>query len=599
MPNKLTAIFCFIFVCFIFSCKKDFSVDNNPPSGGTGVIGQFNVTALPRTQTSDTIKWTVPTKPAGTTLRYNVYLSNTLLAQNLTDTNFIITNLVSNQSYQGKVVAYTSSADTSFASFNISIYSGTINPYTYLNGYYKVSEKENDINNNADSNSLTFTGRILAYGDSSLAFYQDSRVPATWWGYNFVASVFPSLNDSLIWPAFTVRGKILNSNTVKLTYLYGISSTVFSVKQTWTKIQNPADSNSYTYQFPNQNNSLIQTFAGNAVDNSQFILGDGGQAVNASLSEVTNIYIDPQQNAYISCTLGSSIRKVNSTGIISTIAGDHTSGFSGDGGLAINAQLNGPSGIVTDATGNLFISDAGNKRIRMVNSSGIISTFAGTGQPGYSGDGGLAVITDIGAPRDLEKDQSGNLYFISGSRVCKINIATGIITTIAGIGIDGYTGDGGLATMAKLNSPTGISIDQQSNLYIADNGNNVIRKVNSAGMISTIVGMSHFQSQNYYFTDGVPATSVKINVYDITTDAATGNLYISSGTGGVIFKVNTSGQIFKYGGYGASKWNIGPQFYNGDNSPAFNATLASRYGIFCKNSILYGTGIKRIRKIYL
>ena len=117
--------------------------------------------------------------------------------------------------------------------------------------------------------------------------------------------------------------------------------------------------------------------------------------------------------------------------------------------------------------------------------------------------------------------------------------------------------------------------------------------------------MFHFQSADYYFTDGVLATSVKISVYDIAIDDATGNLYISSGTSGVIFKVNTSGQIFKYGGYGTinntsyCKWSIGPQFYNGDNGPAFNASFAARYGIFCKNSILYGTGIRRIRKIFL
>lgn len=609
MTNKLIASIYFIFLCSIFSCQKDFSVDNNPPSGSTSVIGQFTVTVLPRTQTLDTIKWTVPTKPAGTTLKYKVYLSNTLLAQNLTDTNFVITNLVPGQVYQGKVVAYTSANDTAFASFNIPIYSGTVNPYSYLDGYYKVSEKEYDFNNIADSNSLIFTGRIVAYGDSSLTFYQASKTPGTWWGANYVADVFHSLNDSLIWPTFSVRGKIINSNTVKISYAYGVSTTVFSVKQTWEKLQNPADSSAYAYQWPSENNSLIKTFAGNDFSNSQFVLGDGGQAVNASLRDVSNFYMDAQQNSYITCTNLSSVRKVNPTGIISTIAGNQTDGFSGDGGLAINAQLNGPSGIVTDANGNIYISDAGNRRIRIVNNSGIISTFAGTGQGGYSGEGGLAILADIGAPRDLASDQSGNLYFISsstaGSRVCKINIVTGIITTVAGNGVTGYSGDGGLATIAKLNTPSGITLDQQGNLYIADNGNNVIRKVNSNGIISTVIGLFHFQSANYYFTDGVLATSVKISVYDITIDEATGNFYISSGTGGIIFKVNTSGQIFKYGGYGTinntsyCKWSIGPLFYNGDNGPAFYAAFAARYGIFCKNSILYGTSIKRIRKIFL
>ena len=603
MNNKFTAIaFLLAMLC---SCQKDFTLDPTPPSGGTGSIGPFTVTVLPRTPTMDTIKWTVPTKPAGTTLKYKVYLSNTLLAQDLTDTNFVITNLLPGQAYQGKVVAYSSAADSTFAGFSISIHAGTVNPYNYLSGYYKVSERAVDFNNNGDSNSLIFTGRIVAYDDSSLAFYQSTRTPSTWWGVNFIADVFKSLNDSIIWTPASVRGKLINSNTIQLTYGYGFNSTVFFISQTWERLQNPADSSAYAYQWLPESNGLIKTFAGNYISNGQFILGDGGQAVNASLNDVSNFYMDAQQNAFITCTNGSSVRKVNSSGIISTIAGNHTDGYSGDGGLATNAQLNFPNGVVTDAAGNVYISDPGNGRIRKVNSSGIITTFAGTGQVGYSGEGGPAILATIGGPRDITSDQSGNLFFITGDRVCKIDILTGILSRVAGSGVSGYSGDGGMATLARLNTPSGITLDLQGNLYIADNGNNVIRKVDQTGRISTIIGQTHFQSSNYYFADGVPATSVNINVYDITIDAATGNFYVNSGTGGVIFKVNPAGQIFKYGGYGTinnssyCKWSIGPQFYNGDNGPAFNAVFTSRYGIFCKNSILYGTGLKRIRKIFL
>ena len=599
MAGKLSAtVGFFILIALLYSCKKDTSITNNPPNGSTGTIGQFSVMVLQRSQTTDTIRWTTPAVPAGTTLRYKVYLSDILLAQNLIDTNFILTNLVPNQAYQGKVVAYTSSSDTAFAGFTVPIYTGVTNPYNYLNGYYKVSEKEYDFNNNADSNSLVFTGRITTNGDSSLFFYQNTRIPGTWWGYSFAADVWHSLNDSLIWPGSTVRGRILNSNTIRVTYAYGTSSTVFSVTQTWEKLQNPADSIAYAYQWPNENNSLIKSFAGSYVSGDQFVLGDGGPAVNASLSDVTNFYMDAQQNAYISCFSSSSIRKVNAGGIISTLAGNHTDGFSGDGGLAVNAQLNAPNGVIADANGNVYISDAGNRRIRKVNSSGIISTFAGTGQAGYSGEGGLAVIADIGAPRDLAADLAGNLYFITGSRVCKIDIVTGILSRVAGTGINGFSGDGGLASAAKLNNPSGLTIDQQGNLYIADNGNNVIRKVNTSGIISTIVGLVHLQDGNLYFNDGVLATSVKIYVYDLAIDDATGNLYIGTGTGGIVLKVTASGLIYKYAGYGAinfysyCKWGIGPQFYNGDYGPAFNSVFSSRYGIFCKNSILYGTGIK-------
>ena len=588
-----------------FNCQKDISVNNNPPNGGTGSIGNFIVHVLSRSQTQDTITWTIPGKPVGTTLKYKVYLSSGLIAQNLTDTNFILTNLLPNQAYTGKVVAYTSAVDSSFTNFDVPLYTAPVNPYSYLNGYYKVTEKEYDINNISDSNTIIFTGRVFAVLDSALSFQQSTRTPKTWWGFDYAATVYPGLNDSLIAFGSTVRGKILNPNLIRITYAYGVTTTVFSVKQTWEKLQNPADSSAYTYQWPGENNSLIKTFAGNDFSNSQFIPGDGGPAVNASLRDVTNFFMDNQQNAFISCFGNSSIRKVNAAGIISTFAGNNTDGFSGDGGLAVNAQLNTPNGVTKDANGNVYISDAGNKRIRMVNSSGIISTFAGTGQAGYSGEGGLAVIADIGAPRDVTCDQAGNLYFITGSRVCKIDIVTGILSRVAGTGVVGYSGDGGAATIAKLYNPSGLTIDLQGNLYIADNENNVIRKVNTSGVISTVIGMFHFQSANYYFNDGVLATSVKINVYDIAIDDATGNIYISSGTGGVIFKVNAAGQIFKYGGYGTinnysyCRWSIGPDFYNGDNGPAFNASFTARYGIFCKNSILYGTGIKRIRKIFL
>jgi hypothetical protein len=603
MTRKLSVFVFFISVVAFYSCKKEQFDD--PANGSTGNISLFNVSESHRSQTSFSIKWTKPVTPIGTTLKYKLYLSNVLLTQDLIDTNFIITNLQPNQTCQGRVVAYTSSNDTAFARFDIPLYSGPANPYSYLNGYYRVSERENDFNNIGDSNSLTFTGRIEAYGDSSLAFYQSTRTPSTWWGHDFVADVFASMNDSLIWTNYSVRGKILDPNTIKLTYIYGFRTTAFNVKQTWTKLQNPSDSINYSYQWPPENNGLIKTFAGNDIPGSPVILGDGGQAVNASLNNVTNFYMDAQQNAFITCSQNSSVRMVNASGVISTIAGNHTDGFSGDGGLAIDAQLNAPSGVVTDASGNIYISDAVNRRIRMVNRNGIISTFAGTGQNFYSGEGQLAVISDIGTPGDLANDQSGNLYFITGSRVCKINLTTGILSRVAGTGNNGYSGDGGLAIMADLSVPSGITLDQQGNLYIADYGNNVIRKVNSNGIISTIVGMTHFQNPNYYFTDGVSASSVKINVYDVAIDDVNGSIYISSGTGGIIFKVNSFGKIFKYGGYGTMNsndyciWNVSPQFYNGDNGPVYDAVQTARYGIFCKNSILYGVGIKRIRKIFL
>lgn len=598
----LLVLLCSLLLCLSFSCQKDLTAESNTTiTGSTGSIGNFSVTVLNRYQTQDSIRWTKPTSPVGTVLKYKIYLSNTLIAQNLTDTIFNVTNLSANLNYVGRVVAYTSAADSSFTSFNLPVFTAPVNPYSYLNGYYKVTEREYDFNNTPDSNNLIFTGRIMAGTDSIITFYQYTRTPKTWWGYNFNSKVWNSLNDSLYNPGGnSVSGRILNANTIRLNYAYGNSTTVFFVNQKWERLQNVSDSSLYAYQFPTSDQGLIKTFAGNEVSSTQSPPGNGGLAVNASLSSVRNIFIDPQQNAYISCNFTSSVRKVNAAGIITAFAGNNTDGFSGDGGPAVNAQLNIPTGTVTDTNGNVYISELANRRIRKVNTSGIISTFAGTGQFGYSGDGGLAVITDIGAPQDLTYGPGGHIYFITGSRICKIDINTNIITTIAGNGIAGYSGDGGQATFAKISSPAGMTFDASGNLYIADKDNYVIRKVTPNGIISTIAGVAGQPSSVY--TDGIAATASKMYVQDVALDA-NGNLYIS--TGSRVIKVNTAGLVYRFAGFGTANTNtfamysIGPEFYNGDNRPALLSAFPVNYGMYCDGTTLYIAGYKRIRKILL
>ncbi|GAB3993629.1 hypothetical protein GCM10028807_29380 [Spirosoma daeguense] len=233
-------------------------------------------------------------------------------------------------------------------------------------------------------------------------------------------------------------------------------------------------------------NGIISTIAGNGVYGYS---GDGGAATNAQLGFPHGIAVDRIGNIFIADRQSQRIRKVSSDGIISTIAGNGQFGFNGDGGLAINASLLEPFGVAVDSIGNIFIADRSNARIRKVSTNGIITTVAGNGQTGFNGDGGLAINAQLGFPHDVAVDNKGNLFFndLANKRIRKVSPA-GIISTVAGNGTSGFSGDGDLAINASLNSPSGISVDVHGNLYISDSNNNRIRKVSPEGIISTVVG---------------------------------------------------------------------------------------------------------------
>ena len=265
---------------------------------------------------------------------------------------------------------------------------------------------------------------------------------------------------------------------------------------------------------------IISTVAGNGLPGSS---GDGGLAVNASLSNMLGLALDNAGNLYIADSGNRRVRKVTSAGIISTIAGTGVQGFSGDGGPATSAQLNTPASIIFSA-GNLYIADSSNQRIRRISSDGTITTVAGNGVTGFSGDGGPATGASLAFPLGMAMDSGGNLYFADGNnnRVRRISPA-GVITTVAGDGVGRFAGDQGPASSASLDVPEDVAFDGAGNLYIADAGNNRVRKVDSSGLISTLAGTG----ENGFSGDGGPATEAMLNFpWGLTTDF-TGSVYIA------------------------------------------------------------------------
>ena len=481
--------------------------------------------------------------------------------------------------------------------------------------------------------------------------------------------------------------------------------------------------------------TLVSTIAG---DGTFGYTGDGGPATSAELGQPWGLLYDSSKNLYISDVGDNVVRIVNSGGTINTFAGDGVAGFSGDGGPAIKAELNIPSGLAIDAGKNVYIADRLNHRVRKVDTTGTITTFAGDGNTGYSGDGGPATSAAIGNPRGLKVksgtlyisnsgrsrvrnvvlntqiintyagsftgydgdghsltssqffggsalffDRTGNLflndsfngrvrkavsgnmmtlgggylgdtkvatsaalyvpeavafdkhgnYFIAdyaGNRVRKVS-ATGKITTVAGTGVSGYSGDGGPATSAMLYFPAGVVVDSNLNLYIADQANNVIRKVDTAGKISTFATYANWSSLGAmavdtannlfvvdqftcaaytispagavslfvgveftcgYNGDNIPATTAELNTpYGIAIDSS-GNVYIADSSNNRIRKVDSTGKIFTTAGNGTCG-------FSGDHGPPTSAELCFPEGVVLNHNITYiaDTFNVRIRKI--
>jgi hypothetical protein len=286
-----------------------------------------------------------------------------------------------------------------------------------------------------------------------------------------------------------------------------------------------ADVNNFAVRKVNAATGVITTVAGNGLFGST---GDGGPATSARLDIINSVAVDGAGNLYIS-QFNSVIREVNAvTGIIQTVAGNGVSGYSGDGGPATSAKLDTPDGIAVDAAGNLYITDVTHNVIRKVNAvTGIITTVAGNGTAGYSGDGGLATSAALDNPLAPVADANGDLYFCDDNNnvVRRIDAVTGVITTVVGTGVPGLSGDGGLAVEAQLWDPEGLALDAAGNLYVADASNNVVRKVSAAtGVVTRIAGDG--TTNIGYSGDGGSATTAIFN-YPVTPVVDLhGNLFV-------------------------------------------------------------------------
>jgi uncharacterized protein (TIGR03437 family) len=317
-------------------------------------------------------------------------------------------------------------------------------------------------------------------------------------------------------------------------------------------------------------NAILNVIAGNGVN---FVSGDGGPGVNASLLLPTTLAVDSAGNVYISEFYGR-IRKLTTDGIINTIAGTGIEGYSGDGGPATQAELNQPYGVAVDSAGNVYISDTSNNRVRKVTPSGIITTVAGNGTQGNSGDNVPATSVPLNMPSRITVDAAGNLYIIEfGSpdgtqyiRVRKVD-AKGIISTVAG---GGATVGSPIATRAAI-EPLAVAVDSSGNLYLVDGFNEAILKVDTSGRLTFLAGGS---GQTGYAGDGGPPLEALFNFSafpDIAVDSS-GNIFIADDGNGRIRELTTSNTLQTVAGNGLFR-------FSGNGGPATAATLDYPVGV--------------------
>ncbi len=336
---------------------------------------------------------------------------------------------------------------------------------------------------------------------------------------------------------------------------------------------------------------IISTVAGNGTSGYN---GDGIAATSAELNGPAGVFVDGSGNIFIADISNNRIRRVDhSTGLITTVAGSVTYGYNGDGIAATSATLYYPASVSLDDSSNIFIGDHFNNRIRKVDhSTGLISTIAGNGIIGFSGDAGPATSSELNYPIGVSIDASSNIFVADyfNNRIRRVDHFTGVISTIAGNGTQGYNGDGIAATSAEFYDPGDIYVDNSDNIFIADQANDRIREVNhSTGLISTVAG----NGAGGYNGDGITATTATIETPTGVFVDGTGNIFIVDDNNQRIREVNTSGIISTVAGNGTNG-------YNGDLIAATSAELSNPYGVYVDGSgniFIADGGNNRIRKV--
>ena len=305
----------------------------------------------------------------------------------------------------------------------------------------------------------------------------------------------------------------------------------------------------------------ISTFAGGAPPATPVA------AANTSIGQPRRIATDGSGNVYFSAA--NSVFRMDTNGVLTLVAGNSRAGFSGDGGPAVNAQLNGPQGVAVDGSGNIYIADSLNHAIRMVSSAGLISTIAGSPTfAGFAGDGGPAVQSQLHLPGGVAVDASGNLYIADTVNDVVREVSTaGTISSFAGVNVPGFSGDTGPAIFARLDHPSDVAVDSKGNVFIADTGNSCVREVTTDGNITTVAG----NPAGGTLGDGVAATSaILAQAHGIAVDS-TGNLYVSEYGSDRVRKV-VNGIINTIAGTGSYG-------FAGDGAAGASALISGPWGV--------------------
>ena len=396
---------------------------------------------------------------------------------------------------------------------------------------------------------IAMVSMVVEDSDSSVLHVQENQ--AFYAAHAGVEYAIVKLSTNWAWGGLPSPGKNVGAGYYWIAPPDGVDETGAALPSNTKRIISTGVVGTSTRQIQVQlSGGTISTYAGTGTAG---YTGDLGAATAARIAHPEGITVAANGDVYYADPDNNVIRKVTAaTGIITTVAGSGGNGSSGDGGLAILAKFKNAEGVFVVANGDLYLADTGNHEIRKVTAAtGLVTLVVGSTSPGYSGDGGAATAARLRLPAAIVVAANGDMYIADtgNDAVRKVTAATGIATTYAGTGTTGYTGDGGAATSARLSGPQGLVLAANGDLYIADTGNNVIRRVTAAtGVITTFAGTGTAG----FLGDGGVATSARLNAPESVSISASGELYIADAGNNRIRRVSTGGTITTVAGTGTA-----------------------------------------------